>query len=79
MPVDSTSLGFIYNINIVFWIKIFLILFIIFYCVFSFMLIKQIQMVTKELPTPIMPFLKFISIVNFGISLALIFLVMGLF
>ncbi len=79
MPVEQGTLGIISSVNVVFWIKPFFLLFIVFYCFFSFMLIKQIQHVTRELPTPIMPFLRFIGILNLGVSISLLFLVIGLF
>ncbi|OGE06847.1 hypothetical protein A3I53_01190 [Candidatus Curtissbacteria bacterium RIFCSPLOWO2_02_FULL_40_13b] len=79
MPIEQSSFAFASSVNVVFFLKLFFILFVIFYTFFAFMLFKQIQLVTKEFYTPVMPFLKFIGIVNFGISLALIFLVMGLF
>ena len=79
MPIEQGVANIAGNVNVVFFVKLFLILFVIFYSFFAFMLFKQIQLVAKEFYTPIMPFLKFISIVNFGLSLALIFLVLGLF
>lgn len=79
MPIEQAALSITSGVNIVFWIKPFFALFLIFYFFFSFMLFKQIQSVTRELVTPIMPFLKFVGIINLGISLSLLFLVIGLF
>ena len=67
------------EIDAIYITKAFLILFIFFYVVFSLMIFRQIQIMAKTLPTSLTPWLKFIGIVQIGISLALLFVVIGAF
>jgi hypothetical protein len=79
MPIEETAFGQLAYINTNFVIKIFLILFLIFYTFFAFMLLRQIQTLAKELPTSIAPLLRFLAIINLGVSLAILFIVIGVF
>lgn len=72
------SLDF-FNISVEFIAKAFLILFLVFYCIFSLILFRQVQLVTKALPTSAGPFLKFIAIIHIGVSVALLFIMIQLF
>ena len=67
------------EIDAVYITKAFLILFILFYAIFSLMIFRQIQIMAKTLPTSLSPWLKFIGIVQIGISLGLLFVVIGAF
>ena len=79
MPIDETAFGQLANVNTNFVIKVFLILFLIFYAFFAFMLLRQIQTLAKELPTPAAPLLRFLAIINLGVSLAILLIVIGVF
>lgn len=76
MPVENL---FNFNFGGVFIVKAFFILFLVFYTVFALIIFRQIQLMAKALPAPISPFLKFLAIVHIGISLALLFVVLGVF
>ncbi len=78
MPIDET-LGIFSNISLAFGIKAFLILFLVFYNVIAVILFRQIQMMNVMLPTVLAPFLKFVAILHIGVSLAVLFLVIGTF
>lgn len=78
MPIEN-SFGLFENFTSGSVTKVFLILFLIFYVVFSMTLFRQIQTMSKKLPTSLSPFLKFISVLSIGISLALLFLIIGTF
>lgn len=79
MPVEEGGLGVFGNFTAAFGVKSFLILFLIFYTVFAFILYKQVNLMCRKLPTPLSPHLRFIAILNIGISFAVIFLVLGSF
>lgn len=79
MPIEDSAFALVGNVNISLWGKLFLILFIVFYIFFAFMLFKQIQIMTRELPTPITPYLKFLGLINVGVATALLFIVLGIF
>lgn len=77
MLVDNLASGNF--INAVFIIKAFLVLFLVFYTVFALIIFRQVQLMAKTLPVSISPFLKFIAIIQIGVSLALLFVVLGVF
>jgi hypothetical protein len=62
-----------------FVVKIFFVLFLIFFSIFALILFRQIQIMAKSLPMSLAPFLKFVAIILIGISLALLFIVLGVF
>lgn len=67
------------TINTVFVIKAFFVLFLVFYNVFSLILLRQVQLMIATLPVPISPILKSLAILQIGVALALLLLVIGLF
>lgn len=67
------------NFNTAFGVEAFIVLFVIFYIVFALILYRQIQLMTKSLPTMLTPFLKFGAILQIGVSIALLFIIIGLF
>ena len=78
MPVDGQFAN-LFEISGSFFTKAFLILFLIFYAVFSLILYRQVQIMSRKLPTALSPILKFVGIIHIGVSLALLFLVAGSF
>lgn len=78
MPVDDNFGNFLQFDDTIF-LKSFIVLFLVFYSVFALILYRQIQLMNKKLPTTLSPFLKFVAIVHIGISLAVLFLVIGSF
>jgi hypothetical protein len=80
MPVDERAISNPFlNLEIDFFLKAFLILFLLFYSVFAFVLYRQIQLMCRALPTQVAPFLRFLAIVHIGFSLAIFFGVAGTF
>ena len=77
MLVDNLASGNF--LNAVFIIKAFLGLFLVFYTVFALIIFRQVQLMAKTLPVSISPFLKFMAIIQIGVSLALLFVVLGVF
>ena len=67
------------EIDAIYVTKAFLSLFLFFYVVFGLIIFRQIQVMAKTLPTSLSPYLKFIAIVQIGISLGLLFVVIGAF
>lgn len=78
MPVES-GFGLFGNFSTEYGVKMFLILFLAFYTVFAFILYMQVNIMCRKLPTPLSPHLRFVSVLNIGISVAVIFLVLGSF
>lgn len=66
-------------LSIGFLTKVFLVLFLVFYTVFSLVVFRQVQLMEKTLPLPLSPILTFIAILQIGVSLALLFVVLGAF
>lgn len=79
MPVVEISSNFFNSLDLNFFVKAFFILFLVFYTFFAIMLFRQVQIMTKKLPTQLSPLLKFIGLINVGVSLALLFLIVGMF
>jgi len=79
MPIEETAGNIFGQIRADLIIKLFFLLFLIFYLVFSLMLYRQIQLMCRTLPTPIAPFLKFVAVIHLGVSLAILFIVIGVF
>jgi len=78
MPVEEIT-NLTGKFNTAFGIKAFLILFLVFYCIFAMMLFRQIQLMSRTLPTVVFPLLKFLAIIHIGVSLAILFMVLGVF
>lgn len=79
MPIESSGLDVINRLSAAFGVKAFLILFLIFYAVFAVILYRQVQLMGTKLPTPLNGHLKFIAILNIGVSLTILFFVIGTF
>lgn len=65
-------------LTVQFGVKAFLILFVVFYLVYSVLIIRQVQLMEEAFTTKLAPVLKFISIVNAGVAAALFFLTIGI-
>lgn len=79
MPVDNSVFSIFNSINFALVVKAFLILFLIFYVIFSLILFRQIQLMGRALPTSVVPFLKFVGIIHVGLALALFLVTLGVF
>ena len=79
MPAEDVVPSILDKLNVALAVKAFFILFLIFYTIFALILYREIQIMGKSLPTPAVPFLKFVAIVHIGLALALLFVVLGVF
>ncbi len=79
MPIETIGNNFTFGASANFVVKAFFILFLIFYAIFTLILYRQIQLMGRSLPTPLVPFLKFLAVLHIGVSLALLFVVVGVF
>ena len=78
MPLELANFNN-FGLSILFAVKAFFVLLLVFYNVFGLLLFRQTQLMAKTLPTTLSPILMFVSIVHLGISLSLIFIVAGVF
>lgn len=79
MPIEDSGFDMLGVLSVAFGAKAFLILFLIFYAVFGVVLYRQVQLMSKKLPTPLSGHLRFISILNIGVSITILFFVIGTF
>lgn len=81
MPIEEVTRGtdFLGMLTAGFGVKAFLILFLVFYTFFALILFRQVQLMDRALPNSLSGFLKFLGIIHLGISLALLFIVLGAF
>ena len=76
MPIERSVFGML-GLESSFIVSAFFLLFVLFYIVFSLILYRQIQLMGRTLPTNLVGFLKFISILLVGMSLALLIIAVG--
>src|SRR3989344_5733671 len=67
------------GLQVILGVKAFFVLFLIFFAIFALILFRQIQLMGRSLPTVINPYLAFVAILHLGVSLALLFVVIGVF
>ena len=79
MPIETVASNFSIGDGVNLIIKAFFVLFLLFYAIFTIIIFRQIQLMGRTLPTPLVPLLKFLAILQIGISLALLFVVIGVF
>jgi len=78
MPIEDFGPNLTF-LSVIFGVKAFFVLFLIFYAIFALILYRQAQIMDKALPTPIAGVLTFIAILQIGIALGLLFIVIGAF
>ncbi len=54
-----------------------ILLILVFYCIFALLIVRQVDLMSKTLITPVSPILKAISIVHAGFAIGLIILAWG--
>lgn len=79
MFLQNGPFSFLDFLTAAFFIKAFIVLFLIFYSIFALILFRQIQLMAKTLPMALSPILKFLGILHIGVALALLFVVLGAF
>lgn len=65
------------EIDAIYVTKAFVSLFLFFYVIFSLIIFRQVQVMAKTFSTPLIPYLKFVAIVQIGISLGLLLMIIG--
>lgn len=70
--------GGIFNFDVNVLLKIIVLLLLSFYAIFAFVVVRQVNLMSQTLITPVSPVVKAISLFNFGFSLGLIVLSFGL-
>lgn len=75
MVEPGVILGF-FNLND--FLKGVILLILVFYAIFAFVVVRQVDLMSKTLITPVSPLVKAIGLFNFGFSLGLIVLVVGI-
>ena len=78
MPITEGT-GVLNIFTIALGAKAFIVLFLIFYTMFALILHRQVQIMNGKLPTQLSPALRFISVLNVGVTVAILFLIIGLF
>ena len=72
MPVGNDIFSFLDTLNVAFGVKAFIVLFLVFYTVFALILFRQVQLMSRTLPTALSPFLLFLAILHmFQISVSI--------
>lgn len=79
MFFESGLFGFLDFLSAAFVIKVFFVLFLVFYGVFALIIFRQIQLMAKALPMSLSSLLKFVAIVHIGVAVALLFVVLEVF
>lgn len=79
MFFQANPFSFLDFLTLSFIVKVFFILFLVFYSVFALVVFRQIQLMARSLPMVLSPFLKFVAIVHIGVALALFFVVLEVF
>lgn len=79
MPASEVVPSILDKLNVALAVKAFFILFLIFYTIFALILYREIQVMGKSLPSPAVPFLKFVGILHIGLALALFLVTLGVF
>lgn len=79
MFFQANPFSFLDFLTLSFIVKVFFILFLVFYSVFALVVFRQIQLMARSLPMALSPFLKSVAIVHIGVALALFFVVLEVF
>lgn len=72
-PVDIFS-----SQAVLVFLKAAILIILIFYAIFALMIVRQVDLMSKTLITPVSPIVKAISIVHAGFAIALIVLAWGI-
>ena len=80
MPTDSANLS-LFNLNIDFILafgKGAILLILVFYAIFSLIIIRQVDLMSKTLITNVSPYVRALAIIHAGFAIGLIFLSWGM-
>lgn len=76
MPVSS-SIDFLNGPLLSDSLKIVILIFFVFYVIFSLIIVRQVDLMSKSLITPVSPVVRAISIINAGLAIGFIILFIG--
>lgn len=79
MPIEGVGGNLFASVDTIFVVKAFFVLFLVFYAFFALILFRQVQIMNRKLQTQLSALLKFVAFLHIGVSLALLFLVIGAF
>lgn len=77
MPVDNAG-GFLPSLfldKLMDWV---ILIFFALYAIFALLIVRQVDLMTKSLVTPVSPIVKAVSIIHAGLSIGLVVLAIGL-
>lgn len=76
MPFDQIAQA-ILHLRFIDVVQILAIIFVVLYLVFALVIVRQIQLMTKTLLSPVAPILIFLGIIHVGVVLAILILLVG--
>lgn len=79
MLPEAVGFAILAPVNFQLLVKVFFVLFLLFYSVFAAILLRQIQLMERTIELGGGRFLKFLAIIQVGFSLATLFIVIGTF
>lgn len=77
MPT-TTPIDLFNSPAVLLFLKWAILLILIFYAIFALIIVRQVDLMSKTLITPVSPFFKAFAILHAGLSMGLIFLVWGI-
>lgn len=77
--MPTTTLTDLFSIEtLLFFIKVVTLIILVFYTIFSLIIVRQVDLMSKTLITPVSSILKAFSILHAGLAVGLIFLAWGI-
>lgn len=76
MSIDAVITAIV-GLGIADIVQVLAIIFTLLYLVFAFIILRQVQLMTRTLPSPISPIVIFISILHIGLTIAILILFIG--
>lgn len=70
--------NFFNNIYLVAFLKWAILIILVFYCLFALIIVRQVDLMSRTLITPVSPLLKAITILHAGFAIGLLVLAWGL-
>ncbi len=77
MPIGTTT-SLLDSTFVLLGLRIFIFLMLTFYAIFALLIVRQVDLMSKALITPISPIVKALAIIHAGFAIGFIFLAFGL-
>lgn len=74
MPIIPPEIIF----DLVFLTKVGILILLVLYVIFSFIIVRQVDLMAKTLITPVSPIVKGLSIINLGFAIGFLILAFGI-